>query len=209
MVNIQIRGNLIEVVLEKLSANKISKLQKTTTPQISLLRDIEKQKINTHNNIYRNILPVIDDSLELQVSSFDNDNYYDDGYTFFRSNLDNIGHQDKNITILLEKIDIEYFLIKLNYGYGAGFETEIIDLDYKSFETDKLNFNSTFLFEKYNQVLHSLSLNYLNLEDLGRNKFEILKTEILLVKSSKKLKRLDLSTKISNQVKVVDTISYS
>ena len=209
MVNIQIRGNLIEVVLEKLSANKISKLQKTATPQISLLRDIEKQKINTHNNIYRNILPVIDDSLELQVSSFDNDNYYDDGYTFFRSNLDNIGHQDKNITILLEKIDIEYFLIKLNYGYGAGFETEIIDLDYKSFETDKLNFNSTFLFEKYNQVLHSLSLNYLNLEDLGRNKFEILRTEILLVKSSKKLKRLDLSTKISNQVKVVDTISYS
>jgi hypothetical protein len=209
MVNIQIRGNLIEVVLEKLSANKISKLQKTATPQISLLRDIEKQKINTHNNIYRNILPVIDDSLELQVSSFDNDNYYDDGYTFFRSNLDNIGHQDKNITILLEKIDIEYFLIKLNYGYGAGFETEIIDLDYKSFETDKLNFNSTFLFEKYNQVLHSLSLNYLNFEDLGRNKFEILRTEILLVKSSKKLKRLDLSTKISNQVKVVDTISYS
>ena len=209
MVNIQIRGNLIEVVLEKLSANEISKLQKTTTPQISLLRDIEKQKINTHNNIYRNILPVIDDSLELQVSSFDNDNYYDDGYTFFRSNLDNIGHQDKNITILLEKIDIEYFLIKLNYGYGAGFETEIIDLDYKSFETDKLNFNSTFLFEKYNQVLHSLSLNYLNLEDLGRNKFEIFKTEILLVKSSKKFKRLDLSTKISNQVKVVDTISYS
>ena len=209
MVNIQIRGNLIEVVLEKLSANKISKLQKTATPQISLLRDIEKQKINTHNNIYRNILPVIDDSLELQVSSFDNDNYYDDGYTFFRSNLDNIGYQDKSITISLEKIDIEYFLIKLNYGYGAGFETEIIDLDYKSFETDKLNFNSTFLFEKYNQVLHSLSLNYLNFEDLGRNKFEILRTEILLVKSSKKLKRLDLSTKISNQVKVVDTISYS
>ena len=209
MVNIQIRGNLIEVVLEKLSANKISKLQKTATPQISLLRDIEKQKINTHNNIYRNILPVIDDSLELQVSSFDNDNYYDDGYTFFRSNLDNIGHQDKNITILLEKIDIEYFLIKLNYGYGAGFETEIIDLDYKSFETDKLNFKSTFLFEKYNRVLHSLSLNYLGLEDLGRNKLEILKTELLLVKSNKMLKELDLSTKISNQVKIVDNISSS
>lgn len=209
MVNIQIRGNLIEVVLEKLSANKISKLQKTATPQISLLGGIEKQKINTHNNIYRNILPVIDDSLELQVSSFDNDNYYDDGYTFFRSNLDNIGHHDKNITILLEKIDIEYFLIKLNYGYGAGFETEIIDLDYKSFETDKLNFNSTFLFEKYNQVLHSLSLNYLDLEDLGRNKYEILKTELLLVQCNPNIKRLDLSTEISTQVKVVDTISYN
>ena len=209
MINIQIRGNLIEVVLEKLSSSEISKLQKTATPQISLLNDIEKQKINTHKNIYRSILPIIDENLELQVSSFDNDNYYDDGYTFFRSNLDNIGHQDKDITISLEKINIEYFLIKLNYGYGAGFETEIIDLDYKSFETDKLNFKSTFLFKKYNRVLHSLSLNYLGLEDLGRNKLEILKTEILLVKSNKRLKELDLSTKISDQVKIVDNISSS
>jgi len=167
MVNIQIRGNLIEVVLEKLSSSEISKLQKTSVPQISLLNDIEKQKINTTKNIYRNILPIIDESLELQVSSFENDNYYDDGYTFFRSNLDDIDHQDKDITIPFGKINIEYFLIKLNYGYGAGFETEIIDLDYKSFETDKLNFNSTFLFEKYNQVMHSLSLNYLVLKTWG------------------------------------------
>ena len=209
MVNIQIRGNLIEVVLEKLSANEISKLQNTTTPQISLLRDTKKQKINTYNNIYRNILPVIDDNLELQVSSFDNDNYYDDGYTFFRSNLDNIGYQDKNIKISMETINIEYFLIKLNYGYGAGFETEIIDLDYKSFETDKLNFKSTFLFEKANRVLHSLSLNYLSLEDLGRNKLEILRTEQLLVKSNKNLKELDLSTKFSNQIEIIDIKSSS
>ena len=152
MVNIQIRGNLIEVVLEKLSSSEISKLQKTSVPQISLLNDIEKQKINTTKNIYRNILPIIDESLELQVSSFENDNYYDNGYTFFRSNLDDIDHQDKDITIPFGKINIEYFLIKLNYGYGAGFETEIIDLDYKSFETDKLNFNSTFLFEKYKKL---------------------------------------------------------
>ena len=209
MINIQIRGNLIEIVLEKLSPSAISKLQKTATPQISLLNDIEKQKINTHKNIYRKILPIIDENLELQVSSFDNDNYYDDGYTFFRSNLDNIDHQDKDITISLGRINIEFFLIKLNYGYGAGFETEIIDLDYKSFETDKLNFNSTFLFGKYNQVLHSLSLDYLNLEDLGRNKFEMLKTEILLVKNIRKLKWLDLSTKISNQIKILDTTSYT
>ena len=209
MINIQIRGNLIEVVLEKLSSSEISKLQKTATPQISLLSDIEKQKINTHKNIYRSILPIIDENLELQVSSFDNDNYYDDGYTFFRSNLDNIGHQDKDITISLEKINIEYFLIKLNYGYGAGFETEIIDLDYKSFETDKLNFNSTYLFEKLNQALHTLSLNYLNLEDLGRNKYEVLKTELILVQNHLNIKQLDLSRKISDQIKVLDTRSYS
>ena len=209
MVNIQIRGNLIEVVLEKLSSSEISKLQKTSVPQISLLNDIEKQKINTTKNFYRNILPIIDESLELQVSSFENDNYYDNGYTFFRSNLDDIDHQDKDITIPFGKINIEYFLIKLNYGYGAGFETEIIDLDFKSFETDKLNFNSTFLFEKYNQVMHSLSLNYLVFEDLGRSKYEVLKRELLLVHNHSNLKKLDLSTKISDQVKIVDNIRYN
>lgn len=208
MINIQIRGNLIEIVLEKLSPSAISKLQKTATPQISLLNDIEKQKINTHKNIYRKILPIIDENLELQVSSFDNDNYYDDGYTFFRSNLDNIDHQDKDITISLGRINIEFFLIKLNYGYGAGFETEIIDLDYKSFETDKLNFNSTFLYEKFNQALHTLSLNYLNLEDLGRNKYEVYKTELILVQNQFKIKHLNLSKKISDQVKVMDAVSY-
>jgi hypothetical protein len=200
---------LIELVLEKLSSSAISKLQRTATPQISLLNDIEKQKINTHKNIYRNILPIIDENLELQVSSFDNDNYYDDGYTFFRSNLDDIDRQDKDITISLERTNIEYFLIKLNYGYGAGFETEIIDLDYKSFETDKLNFNSTYLFEKLNQALHTLSLNYLNLEDLGRNKYEVLRTEVILVQNHLNIKQLDLSRKISDQIKVLDTKSFS
>ena len=39
MVNIQIRGNLIEVVLEKLSANKISKLQMDS---ISIDKDYKK-----------------------------------------------------------------------------------------------------------------------------------------------------------------------
>ena len=208
MINIQIRGNLIEVVLEKLPLGEISKLQKTATPQIRLLNDIEKQKFNTHKNIYRKILPIIDENLELQVSSFDNDNYYDDGYTFFRSNLDNIDHQDKDITISLGRINIEFFLIKLNYGYGAGFETEIIDLDYKSFETDKLNFNSTFLYEKFNQALHTLSLNYLNLEDLGRNKYEVYKTELILVQNQFKIKHLNLSKKISDQLKVMDAVSY-
>jgi hypothetical protein len=209
MVNIQIRGNLIEVVLEKLSLSEISKLQKAVMPQISLLNDIKKQKINIRKDIYRNIFPIIDESLELQVSSFDNDNYYDDGYTFFRSNLDDIEHQDKGITIPLEKINFEYFLIKINFGHGASFETEIIDLDYKSFETEKLNFNSTFLFEKYNQALHSFSLNYLGLEDLGRSKHEVWKTELLLLQNHSNIKQLNLGTKISDQVKVIDTKSYS
>lgn len=208
MVNIQIRGNLIRLDIKTLPESEDLSLIINSNSHIDF-KNYLKQTISDQRVIYQNTLPIIDSDCEIHVTSFENDNYYDDGYTFFRSNLDDIDHQDKDITIPFGKINIEYFLIKLNYGYGAGFETEIIDLDYKSFETDKLNFNSTFLFEKYNQVLHSLSLNYLNLEDLGRNKFEILKTEILLVKSNSKFNGLDLSTKISNQVRIVDTISCS
>jgi len=209
MVNIQIRGNLIELILEELSSSEISELQSSTIPKINLLNDIKENTIINRRNIYQNILPIVDKSLELQISSFENDNYYDDGYTFFRSNLNDINYQNKNINIPLKTFNLEYFLIKLNYGYGAGFETEIIDLDYKNFETEKLNFNSTLIFDKHNEAVHSISLNYLNLEDLGRKKYEISESRLFLVKNNMDVKFLDLGNEIPTQVDILASKRYN
>ena len=209
MVNIQIRGNLIKLVLEELSSNEISVLKDRTDSEVNLLNGIKENKIIDRKSIYQNILPIIDHNLELQVSSFENDNYYDDGYTFYRSNLDNMSYQNNDINIPLKKFNLEYFLIKLYYGYGAGFETEIMDLDYKNFETDKLQINSTSIFDRKNKAAHSLNLNYLELQDLGRNKFEILETNLLLVKNNQNLESLDLGTKMSSQLEIVTSIKYS
>ena len=97
---------MIEVVLEKLSSSEISKLQKTATPQISLLSDIEKQKINTHKNIYRSILPIIDENLELQVSSFDNDKGMKK-----REDIINDGDYREDITMNAPNSEEGFFLV--------------------------------------------------------------------------------------------------
>ena len=73
----------------------------------------------------------------MQVTSFENDNYYDDGYTFLRSNLSDISSKDVNLKISSRCGGEKYIIILLKYGYGAAFETELMDLDYRNFEIMK------------------------------------------------------------------------
>ena len=99
MVNIQIRGNLIRLDLKTLPDDKdFSSIINSNFPidiKNYIKKTISKQKV-----IYKNILPIIDSSCEIHVTSFENDNYYDDGYTFFRSNLDELKCENENLKYL-------------------------------------------------------------------------------------------------------------
>ena len=88
--------------------------------------------------IYKNTLPIIEQNSEFQVTSFENDNYYDDGYTFLRSNLSDISSKDVNLKISLDAEGKKYIIILIKYGYGTAFETELMDLDYRNFENNEL-----------------------------------------------------------------------
>ena len=85
MVNIQIRGNLIDI--EMISISKYN-FDNFLTGEFSN-DQIKDFLINSPDckTIYKSTLPIIEQNSELQVTSFENDNYYDDGYTFLRSNL--------------------------------------------------------------------------------------------------------------------------
>ena len=93
--------------------------------------------------------------------------------------------------------------VDIKYGYGAGFETEIIDLSYENFETEKLKILKTKIFGNQKIIVQSLKLNYLNLEDLGRNKFDFSKNQIFIFKKKYEYKYLLSEKKLSNQVEVV------
>ena len=71
----------------------------------------------------------------------------------------------------------DYFLLNIKTGYGAGFETEIMDLNYENFETEALKVFKTKMFGNQNSIMHSLKLNYLDLQDLKRNKFDFAKKQ--------------------------------
>ena len=207
MVNIQIRGNLIRLDLKTIldSEEFISIINSNS--HIDLKNYIKKTR-SEQKVIYQNTLPVIDSDCEISVTSFENDNYYDDGYTFFRSNLNKLNSKDEDLKIPLELFKNDYFLLDIKYGYGAGFETEIMDLNYENFEAEKLKILKTKIFGNQKNIVQSLKLNYLNLVDLGRNKFDFSKTQSFIFNNKYDEAYLLSEKKLSNQVEVIMKIEW-
>ena len=155
MVNIQIRGNLIHLELKTIPESKDFSSTINSNSQIDF-RNYIKKTMSEQKVIYQNTLPVIDSNCEIHITSFENDNYYDDGYTFFRSNLDELDCKNKDFKIPLELFKNDYFFLNIKYGYGAGFETEIMDLNYENFETENLTVFETKIFGNQNSIVHSI-----------------------------------------------------
>ena len=180
MVNIQIRGNLIDIEMTSISKYNFDNLftEKFSGEHI-------KDFLSTSSDcktIYKNTLPIIEPNSELQVTSFENDNYYDDGYTFLRANINDINSKDITLQISTGAGEKKYIAILLKYGYGAAFETELMDLDYRNFENNELQSNASKLFNGAKKVITSMKLNYLPLEDLRRSKYDIVSEQIMFFK---------------------------
>ena len=149
--------------------------------------------------IYKSTFPIIEQNSEFQVTSFENDNYYDDGYTFLRSNLSDINSKDVNLKISLDAEGKKYIIILIKYGYGAAFETELMDLDYRNFENNELQNSSTQLFDGANRVITSMKLSHLPLEDLKRSKYDIISEQILFFEKNDNSDELNLSKSLEDQ----------
>ena len=201
MVNIQIRGNLIDAEIKSISRYNFNNL---SSGEFSG-DHIKDFLINSSDckTIYKSTLPIIEQNSELQVTSFEDNNYYDDGYTFLRENLNNIN--SKNVTLKMSQgvEDKKYIIILLKYGYGAAFETELMDLDYRNFENNKLQSSATKFFGGINRVITSIKLNHLLLEDLRRNKYNIVSEEILFFKKNYNSNEINFSKSLEDQGEIV------
>mgnify|MGYP001177593899 FL=1 len=201
MVNIQIRGNLIDIEMTSISKYNFDNF---STGEFS--DDHIKDFLSNSSDcktIYKNTLPIIEQNSEFQVTSFENNNYYDDGYTFLRSNLNDINSKDVNLKISLEAEGGKYIIILLKYGYGAAFETELMDLDYRNFENNELQSSATKLFGGVNKVLTSMKLNHLPLVDLKRSKYDIVNEQILFFEKNYNSDEINMSKSLDNQGKIL------
>ena len=201
MINIQIRGNLIDAEIKSISIYNFDNL---SSGEFSV-DHIKDFLINSSDckTIYKSTLPIIEQNSELQVTSFENDNYYDDGYTFFRENLNNIN--SKNVTLKISQgvEEKKYIIILLKYGYGAAFETELMDLDYRNFEDNEIQISTTSFFGGTNRVITSMKLNHLPLEDLKRSKYDIVSEQIMFFKKNLNSGEINLSNRLEDQGEIV------
>ena len=207
MVNIQIRGNLIRLDLKTLPEAKNFSSIINSNSHLDM-KNYLKKTMHEQKVIYQNTFPIIDSDCEVHVTSFENDNYYDDGYTFFRSNLDTLNSLDEDFKIPIEVPRNDYFLLDIKYGYGAGFETEIIDLNYENFEAEVLKVHRTKIFENGKDIVRTLKLNYLDLEDLGRNKLDFSTTQSYVIKKKYKETYISSEKKLNDQVEIIMAIEW-
>ena len=202
MVNIQIRGNLIDIEMTSVSKYNFDNFSTGEFSNDHLKDFLSKSSDCT--TIYKSTLPIVEQNSEFQVTSFENDNYYDDGYTFLRSNLSDIISKDVNLKISLDTEGKKYIIILIKYGYGAAFETELMDLDYRNFESDELQNSSTKLFGGANRVITSMKLNHLPLEDLKRSKYDIVSEQILFFEKNYNNDGINLSKSLEGQGKILN-----
>tara|TARA_Y100000591_G_C21583668_1_gene569626 strand:+ start:67 stop:705 length:639 start_codon:yes stop_codon:yes gene_type:complete len=200
MVNIQIRGPLVHITVNRLAENEI-------TSMISREKNISKiiyknygQKI--FDNIFHQTFPILDKSSEIHVSSFDNDNYYDEGHTYFRADLNSIISNKINFKIGLSETLPKKIIISIMTGYGTGFETEIIDFDYKNFSPNDIVCFSSDTFWSKHKIAHGINLNYLELKDLQRNKYQVSSITSYLIEPNKNTKEISLGNELLDNTRV-------
>ena len=201
MVNIQIRGNLIDIEMISISKYNFDNFSTGKFSNDYIMDFLSNSSDCT--TIYKSTLPIIEQNSEFQVTSFENDNYYDDGYTFLRSNLSDINSKDVTLKISLDAEEKKYIIILIKYGYGAAFETELMDLDYRNFENNELQNSSTKLFNGANRVITSMKLNHLPLEDLKRGKYDIVSEQIMFFKKNFNSGEINLSNRLEYQGEIV------
>ena len=197
MVNIQIRGSLIHIKITSISKYNFQNLS-SGEYSASHIKTFTNNSSDC-NTVYKGTLPIVEQNSELQVTSFENENYYDDGYTFLRKSLNEIKSKDVTLKIFSSIKDEKYLKIFLQYGHGAAFETELMDLDFHNFENNQLEYDSTEFFGGVNEVITSIKLNHLALEDLNRNKYDIVNEKILFLKKNHNDGMINLSKSLNDQ----------
>ena len=206
MVNIQIRGPLVHIMVKQFTENEITDMMNN---EKNISEFIYKNKdLKNCNNIFHKTFPILSTASEVHVSSFENDNYYDEGYTYFRTNLSAIISEEKNYKILMRNPIAKNIMISFMSGYGTGFETEIIDFDYKNFSPNDITCFSSNTFWNKHKIAHGINLNYLPLEDLCRDKYQISDVHTYLFNHTHNKNEISLGENFIRKTKTLHSDCY-
>ena len=94
------------------------------------------------------------------------------------------------------------------YGYGTGFETEVIDFDYKNFSPSDITCFSSNTFLSKHEIVHGINVNYLTLEDLGRTKYQITGIHSYVFNPTGKDNWINLGQNLAKKAKVIHSDFY-
>ena len=178
MLNIQIRGFLSKIEIQPISESEKNFLlnfigdSKMTLSEILL----DKNKFNL-NNSEKLTLPVVTNDAEIIITSFTEDDYYSDGYSFFREKVDKM--TDK--ASILDNIAVEnYGLIKEKIYYGCSFESNVKEVNYQNFDKHNFDIETVTIPFLKKTFIHNIFLRNQKIHDELKSKNQFIKNKAVL-----------------------------
>ena len=150
--------------------------------------------------------PIHSDQTAIQITSFENDNYYDEGHTFLRLNSDNLQLEPHYTEFAVNQKLFNYFIFTIQHGFGTAFETDIMDFNYKTFNLESFTARTIYIPGVNQKMMHHIKLNSFPLENLNRKKHSINLTKSYIYKTSSDKSLVDNS--FFNNKEIVHSDSY-
>ena len=179
MINIQIRGTRSKVNIGEISYEKKENLiNDIKDKKISLAELMMSNKIDEISDIYNAEMPIVSNQCEFIATSFNENSYYDDGYSFYRAPV--IDLIDKASEIHLKDVKNKFIIVNYSVYFGCAYETEIKNLCYDEFEENHLAIETVtipFLDKKF---IKRITYDRLPQDDLNRSKVQLVKIKSIL-----------------------------
>ena len=179
MINLQVRGIKSEINIGSITDTiKDRLLNEIKEKKISLAELMMLKKKDRYSDIYSGEMPIISNQSEFIATSFDEKNYYDDGYSFFRAQVSSLS--DKAGEMGFKQIETKFIIVNYSVYFGCVYETEIDNLSYDEFEEDRLGIETITIPFLEKQFIKRVTYNRAIYNDLNRSKVQLVKFNSIL-----------------------------
>ncbi len=188
MLNFQIRGYKLESCIGSLSKFDFSdmincmKLEKKPLTEL-IFEDNNFGHWKNFDDIIKISTPLLSRDSELQVTYFDENDYYNDGYTFFRVNPDKLSRKD--LKLYLDIPNTDYLILNSAIFQGNCFETDINDQSYNHFTKQDIHIDCMDISWIDKRTISKIYFRGNELKDKVKEKNQLIRFTTMIIKPDK------------------------
>ena len=188
MLNFQIRGYKLESCIGSLSKFDFSDMINCIKLEKKPLTELIFEENNfghwkNFDDIIKISTPLLSRDSELQVTYFDENDYYNDGYTFFRVNPDKLPRKD--LILYLDIPNTDYLILNSAIFQGNCFETDINDQSYNHFTKQDIHIDCMDISWIDKRTISKIYFRGNELKDKVKEKNQIIRFTTMIIKPDK------------------------
>ena len=188
MLNFQIRGYKLESCIGSLSKFDFSDMINCIKLEKKPLTELIFEENNfghwkNFDDIIKISTPLFSRDSELQVTYFDENDYYNDGYTFFRVNPDKLSRKD--LKLYLDIPNTDYLILNSAIFQGNCFETDINDQSYNHFTKQDIHIDCMDISWIDKRTISKIYFRGNELKDKIKEKNQLIRFTTMIIKPDK------------------------